>query len=720
MAGLKSEHEWIVSRTAVLWNTIADEEDGQPCSDSLISVIDSLRSKGNLVLTTKDFSGGKFGAQAASPFAHKEDLTPPVLSSASSRRSLGLDLPVVDTSKKARLRKRRGGATPDTAAQRSHMRVSTPRLRHDNSQIQFQPITSSSPMDNESQHLTDRQKEVRERQRANAALYSDAPTSSPQLPSRKSSQEEQVSENAVGNVQRGDSTPTHAKTYDDLISSTPTPRRGQVLQMDDFNDPPSSPPVPRPYPLLSEIQSRSRAGSTIDSWEFSSPPGSPSNSQIDHDDSPRPRSKDDKKVAKSRRMSKRQKRASAKAAQAANTPSRALLDEDVTNMSRKKSDARGSQEDPVSSQPPMTRQTTARQAAKSQEDHIDSTTPEVPRRRHSTRAVVQAEPAALDRVPNTTQSIPDEDRAKRSDGVAHEGESERKTRSGKRHSQHVDTSTSAARPRDCITVQPFSPSPLSPSEKALTEGLTTPADPSTSQILTEEAMSSGSRKKRKRGEQTQAQARDKRRRSVIQTPSSQNADGVEAGEHFVADAEAESTGNTANSAHHGRRSRQRNATTGGSFAEQCANSKSAKRQATESYGAADSGDTDEEVMSQLVTESKAASQSQTDASPHVSRLPVAQSGPVAKKTVQTAASGTALEAEPAQTANAKTSETRGEVTISLMETLREGLQQLRSASLTRENVYAMEDLLMDMKHELFEAERRGRETPKRRKRKSKA
>ena len=44
----------------------------------------------------------------------------------------------------------------------------------------------------------------------------------------------------------------------------------------------------------------------------------------------------------------------------------------------------------------------------------------------------------------------------------------------------------------------------------------------------------------------------------------------------------------------------------------------------------------------------------------------------------------------------------------IMSLLRGGLSALRSAELSRDEVYRVEDMFMDMKRELFEAERRGR------------
>ena len=73
------------------------------------------------------------------------------------------------------------------------------------------------------------------------------------------------------------------------------------------------------------------------------------------------------------------------------------------------------------------------------------------------------------------------------------------------------------------------------------------------------------------------------------------------------------------------------------------------------------------------------------------------------------------EAEPATATNKAKAGPRedhgegGDQTKAIMETLRSGLDKLRTAKLDRDSVYEMEDMLMDFKRELFEAEKRGRE-----------
>src|SRR5206468_2894482 len=62
---------------------------------------------------------------------------------------------------------------PEAKPAASNRRTTTPRLRHDDSQVHFAAIGPSSAMGSplESQVLTERQKEVRERQRENATLF---------------------------------------------------------------------------------------------------------------------------------------------------------------------------------------------------------------------------------------------------------------------------------------------------------------------------------------------------------------------------------------------------------------------------------------------------------------------------------------------------------------------------------------------------------------------
>ncbi|CAK7215793.1 hypothetical protein SBRCBS47491_002604 [Sporothrix bragantina] len=246
-----------------------------------------------------------------------------------NRASLGS---IKKKSKKDQLRRDKPKSTP-------------PRPRHDDSQIEFTAIDFASALPSSSaisakgngvvegsQILTERQREVRDRQRETNALYSDVMSSSPSRevanrlsvtapltvgPVRESSvtlpqqklphvlvrssldQEKQASSPPPEDVALPEQ--VHAATpepvtveaaaakakaggafaEEEFIASTPTPRRGQALVFPEANDneidSPSSPPEPRRYPLLPDISSRSRSSSILDEWQFSSSPlsGSP-------------------------------------------------------------------------------------------------------------------------------------------------------------------------------------------------------------------------------------------------------------------------------------------------------------------------------------------------------------------------------------------------------------------------------------------------------------
>lgn len=232
-------------------------------------------------------------------------------------------------------------------SRRDKSKSTPPRPRHDDSQIEFTTIDFASAVPRssgavsttqnqarditvieESQVLTERQREVRDRQRETNALYSDVMSSSPSgdtaarklmtrtVPARESGvplpqramqpaldqpshgQEKQTSSPPPEDValpeqlRTATPEPTTAETGnrtkngdtftdEEFIASTPTPRRGQALVFpvtnDNEIDSPSSPPEPRRYPLLPEISSRSRSSSILDEWQFSSSPlsGSP-------------------------------------------------------------------------------------------------------------------------------------------------------------------------------------------------------------------------------------------------------------------------------------------------------------------------------------------------------------------------------------------------------------------------------------------------------------
>ena len=119
------------------------------------------------------------------------------------------------------------------------------RLRHDDSQIQFAAIESSplQPEAVESQYLTDRQKEVKERQGREAAAFPEI-RSSPRSTSRPT---DYVLPKLVFNSKPavdGETSPTYLPDafMDKLLGSSPTPSSKRSSDRRSDDDPPSSPP----------------------------------------------------------------------------------------------------------------------------------------------------------------------------------------------------------------------------------------------------------------------------------------------------------------------------------------------------------------------------------------------------------------------------------------------------------------------------------------------
>ncbi|KAI1479130.1 Rap1-interacting factor 1 N terminal-domain-containing protein [Daldinia eschscholtzii] len=283
-SAFQSKHRNIVNNTAIMWNRAFEHADEIQYPEKLKTVLISAHSYVDIVLPGVVLSSYESSGQQPS-FIESQDTSDaenpsldkqgydetPRAQRRSSRRcatpgSVQLSLPS----------KKRLVTTPSLSRPRSARRSATPRLRHDDSQIQFAPIVSSSPSHDamESQYLTDRQKEVRERQRENAVMF----------PHLRTSTDSQASNQAKHSEQVRDATPQRNQGLDDYMTSTPTPRRGQA-PMIDFDhemtdDIPSSPPEPRRN-LLAEMKPRTRSSSVLQEFPILSSPvsGSPSTKQ---------------------------------------------------------------------------------------------------------------------------------------------------------------------------------------------------------------------------------------------------------------------------------------------------------------------------------------------------------------------------------------------------------------------------------------------------------
>ncbi|CZT44388.1 uncharacterized protein RSE6_04550 [Rhynchosporium secalis] len=263
-AGLNSKHGTIVNGTITFWNAVFGSceesfeypENLQEALFRLRLVADvqvphlpeSLASESSAdqrqhmdFIDTQDDSYNLSSLPNESIMRIMRQTTPQVI--IESRRSMSL--------------KRSRDNTPESSRRKSRKRDITPRLRHDDSQIQFEAVESSPMADRvmDSQLLTDKQKETKERQQAEHAMFPDLgstpnpteksarnPTDSElELPTRSSSQLRTKS------VVKRQTTPTLPVPSDDdgYVASSPTPTRSvreETAAIPDA-DPPSSPPV---------------------------------------------------------------------------------------------------------------------------------------------------------------------------------------------------------------------------------------------------------------------------------------------------------------------------------------------------------------------------------------------------------------------------------------------------------------------------------------------
>lgn len=152
----------------------------------------------------------------------------------------------------SRSRKRAFEGTPENSKRKVARKNLTPRLRHNDSQIQFAAIDSSPLVDAvlDSQLLTDRQREVKERQKEVGAMFANS-GASPRLKTKSGFSHLTPSSDSPILKQTGPDDPStpdlpmqEKALLDEYITSSPTPRHGgfSVQMNTDMMDPPSSPP----------------------------------------------------------------------------------------------------------------------------------------------------------------------------------------------------------------------------------------------------------------------------------------------------------------------------------------------------------------------------------------------------------------------------------------------------------------------------------------------
>ncbi|KAL2061126.1 hypothetical protein VTL71DRAFT_7399 [Oculimacula yallundae] len=261
-AGLNSKHGTIVNGTIAFWNaSFGSSEDPFEYPQKLQESLQQLRAVADVqapylpesaeeelsedqrqppnFMETQEDSFGLSSLPNDSIMRIMRQSTPQVI--IESRRSMSL--------------KRSRDNTPDSSRRKSRKRDVTPRMRHDDSQIQFEAVESSPMADRvvDSQLLTDKQKETKERQQAEQTMFPDFGSTPNPRSARKAREPEielpthQSSQLRAKSIERRQTTPTLPIPSDDdgYVASSPTPtrsiREGSGAVRD--ADPPSSPPV---------------------------------------------------------------------------------------------------------------------------------------------------------------------------------------------------------------------------------------------------------------------------------------------------------------------------------------------------------------------------------------------------------------------------------------------------------------------------------------------
>ncbi len=279
-SGLESKHRSTVNKSINMWNSVFGTcKDGLEYPEIVKEAILRLRaitdiqlpffphSFGSEILIDQrqptDFTDSQddssvYSGASSLDSAFKMHLEPHLqlqLQPAIMRRIRQSTPQVIIEVGRTQSRKRSREATPETSNRKLRKRDVTPRLRHDDSQVQFEAIESSPMADRvvDSQLLTEKQKEVKERQRADAAMFPDLRSSpprkaksaersleDPELPVHRSSSK--IREKLSPNVLR-QTTPTLVLPSDDdnQVPSSPTPTRS-LRGETHATDPPSSPP----------------------------------------------------------------------------------------------------------------------------------------------------------------------------------------------------------------------------------------------------------------------------------------------------------------------------------------------------------------------------------------------------------------------------------------------------------------------------------------------
>src|ERR1700722_5626260 len=260
-AGFRSTHKLTINQMIEMWNTSFGSKKQLAYPEVLKAALERLRPFVELELPSFGFDADNVDMVDAPTFVNSQDEEsqdkPNLIEPSNSKpRSIETCSLISPSPRKARTTTS-PILTPQVARQvreRTPVAVtSKPKPRHDDSQIQYIAVESSplEDIDNESQYLTDRQKQVRARQQAEPAVV--FPDLRPRPLPGKGSLKVLQHQNLSLDLKRADlikdnepatpTLPTHPNgDGDDVMASSPTPRYKQPALRLDHSEVPSSPP----------------------------------------------------------------------------------------------------------------------------------------------------------------------------------------------------------------------------------------------------------------------------------------------------------------------------------------------------------------------------------------------------------------------------------------------------------------------------------------------
>lgn len=246
LAGFISRRRHIVNVAIHTWNDTFGKDQNLRYPSKLENVLQSLRHLVNLDLP--NLPALETDPESNLSFYDSESETADT--PRASRRSPVKESPfrIRKSSRKSRSKSRSPAVSSVGSKKNSARRTPKARLRHEDSQIQFEAITSSpsDPFRQDSQVLTERQKEMMERQRATGNLFSDIgakPSPQPEQMSIEQTPQELLSDPMAAEfLDEETRTPSNAMAsmgpMDVYLGSSPTPStrtRNQQVRSDDTN-----------------------------------------------------------------------------------------------------------------------------------------------------------------------------------------------------------------------------------------------------------------------------------------------------------------------------------------------------------------------------------------------------------------------------------------------------------------------------------------------------